>query len=287
MSRVTGVTLARTVGAVGLVLGTLAAASGPALATASRSQGGFRCTVVGNAHANRLVGHSGDVVCGMGGNDVLIAKGPGRIVLIGGAGNDVLVASKTGRGHDILLGGPGKDRLAGGSGWSSLQGGIGSDRLTAGSGAKQQLDGGPGADSVSCAGSQGSVTVVGDDKSEGDQRSSDCKGDSVDSASQEWAGTVTATDGTTTMTITWTAANDEAQTWLAANGSPKSVTFDISSASIERDGGGPVQVGDGVEVAANPPSSRTTLAAIDVQAGSGGDDNQGDDDNQGSQGGDS
>src|SRR5665811_1841285 len=65
-------------------------------------QDGHTCTVVGTAGNDNLVGHAGDVVCGLGGNDTLTAVGAGTIILIGGKGNDKLVGSTTPVATDIL-----------------------------------------------------------------------------------------------------------------------------------------------------------------------------------------
>ena len=66
------------------VAGAAAAHSGPI------TQDGYVCTVVGTNKADTLVGHTGDVVCGLGGNDHLTAVGGGTIVLIGGKGADAV-----------------------------------------------------------------------------------------------------------------------------------------------------------------------------------------------------
>src|SRR5260221_5672423 len=69
---------------------------------------GRRCTVWGGRGNDRLVGHFGSVVCGLGGNDKLIAAGR-HVTLIGGAGNDTLIGSR--QGHDVLLGDGGNDTI--------------------------------------------------------------------------------------------------------------------------------------------------------------------------------
>jgi hypothetical protein len=270
--------------AVGLTIGSLGAITSIASSSVGASRvvtrDGFKCTKVGNGVHHRLVGRAGQVVCALGGNDTLIAVGPGRVVLIAGSGRDTLIASSNRHSHDILIGGTARDRFQGGAGWDNLQGGSAANQFLAGRGTDQLLSGGTASNSYDCSsGSGGTVTVVEDQNAQGSQ-DDDCQGEDVQTATQEWTGTVTSTDGKTTMTITWSDANDAAQSWLSSNANPKSVTFDISSAIIERDGGGPVQVGDGVEVSSNPPTTGTTLVAVAVQAGSGDDNNQGDD-NQG------
>lgn len=239
---------------------------------------GFRCTKASNGIHHVLVGRSGQVVCALAGNDTLIAKGPGHIVLIAGSGHDTLVASSSRHGHDILIGGSGTDQFKGGKGWDNMWGGTKSNVFSGGTGNDQVFNGGPTQNTFNCDESSNvRVIVVKDTAAKGSQ-DDDCQGADVSSATLEFEGTVTATDGTTTMTISPSDENDAAQAYLTGLGNPKTVTFDITHAQIERDGGGKIQVGDGVEVASN--LNGTALVAVSVQAGSGGDDNQGDD-NQG------
>jgi len=237
---------------------------------------GFRCTKVGNGVNHVLVGRKGQVVCAGSANDRLIAKGPGHIVLIAGSGHDTLIASSSRAGHNILIGGAGRDTFKGGRGWDNMWGGRSANTFNGGTGNDQVFNAGPSANTFNCD-SQSSVTVVLIKDSAKGAQDDDCQGAHVSDATQRWEGTVTSTDGTTTMTITVSDSNDAASTWLAANGGGTSATFDITNAHIERDGGGNVQMGDHVEVGSNPPASGTTLLAVSVQAGSGKDDNQGDD----------
>ena len=255
-------------------VGLTASASGAHASThKSVVRDGFLCTVVGTRHADRLVGHAGDVVCGLGGNDTLVASGPGKVVLIGGPGRDTLVGSTDPSSDDVLLGDSGNDTLEGGDGQDSLDGGSGSDTIDAGDQGNDIIDGGSGNDVIDCGSGSSVVTVVSDssegdqgqnDDSQGDQENSDCQGSNVDAASQEWQGTVTSTDGATTMTVQWSDVSDAAQAWLASNGDPATVTFDLTGATIEVDGGGSLAVGDTVEVAAT--ANGAVLTAVDVQA---------------------
>ena len=126
---VSRVLIAGALGFSGVAVSTLTASAAKALKV-----DGFTCTVVGTNGPNHLVGHNGDVVCGLGGNDTLTASGPGTVVLIGGAGNDHLIASKSLNSHDTLIGDSGSDTLSGGGGNDTLSGGPGNDTLSGGTG---------------------------------------------------------------------------------------------------------------------------------------------------------
>jgi hypothetical protein len=90
-----------------------------------------------------------DVICGLGGNDVLRGKFEGDI-LDGGRGKDILRGGnhqdtlKGGRGADRIRGRRGDDKLRGGGGVDQLWGGFGDDKLRGG-GRPDFCDGGPGA----------------------------------------------------------------------------------------------------------------------------------------------
>jgi hypothetical protein len=193
------------------------------------------------------------------------------VLLIAGHGKQRLVASNDANAHDVLIEGTGRDTVVVGNGGDDI------------------VEEGTSPDSVSC-GSTGTVTVVddnqgnddnqGDDDSQGNNNDDsqgdnnnqgDCEGDSnVASASMEWEGTIAAPPTSTTLTVQWTDVNDGAQSWLNTQPPPppNPVTFDISSASIELDGGAPLAVGDEVEVASNLPNASTPTepVAVDVQA---------------------
>jgi len=221
--------------------------------------------MVATKHHRRLTGRAGAVVCGVSGNDVLRAAGPGRVVLIAGPGRDRLVASSAAGSQDTLIGGSGRDTLvAGSSGDDVLEAGTGDDSIDCGNGGDTggNSGGGTGTDESARHGSA-QVTVVGADSGD-DTENSDCQGGGTDSAALEFQGSVNSTDGSTTMNITYNDVSDAAQAWLDANGDPTSVDISLVGASIEVDGGGSLAVGDDVEVAAN--ANGTALVAVDVQA---------------------
>jgi Ca2+-binding RTX toxin-like protein len=131
---------------------------------------GHRCTVWGGATTNdRLVGsHNGDVVCGLGGHDELVAAA-NDVTLIGGPGNSRLkVLPGTGNG-DVLIDHFGNDVFKAGAGTETLDGrGSAGDRMTAGTGNDvllggngfNHLRGGPGRDTL-IGGNGGNVLIAG------------------------------------------------------------------------------------------------------------------------------
>ena len=223
---------------------------------------GHTCTVVATRHRPKVVGHAGDVVCGLKGNDTLTAAGPGVVFLIAGRGKDTLVASSDPNAHDTLMGGSGRDTINAGSG--------GDDVVVTGS----------GSDNIDCGSGGSTVTIVGDDQ--GDNENQDCQGDNSDSAALQFEGTVNSTDGTTTMSVSVSDSSDAATAWLGANPScdPSALTFDLTGASIEVDNGGPLVATDDVEGEANAPANGCTLTAVSVQAHAGDDNSQGDNNSQ-------
>lgn len=242
---------------------------------------GHTCTVVASGRHRKVVGHAGDVVCGLRGNDTLTAVGPGTVYLIAGRGRDKLVASNDPNAHDVLVAGTGRDTIVTGTGGDDIvEEGPGTDTITCGTGGSVTVvddnsasdtqgdsSAGSASESNKANGTQGSGTGTG----QGD--SQDCQGDNGDqSATLEFEGTITALPTPTTMTVQWSDVSNGAQAWLDSQtpADPAVVTFDVSTATVEVDGGGPLAVGYDVEVAANPPSSGTTLQAVDVQASAGG-----------------
>lgn len=236
---------------------------------------GHICTVVATKRHRRVVGHAGDVVCGIRGNDTLVARGPGMVFLIAGPlkkhhrtaahlaaagaprrlrlGRDTLIASSSPGAQDILIGGSGRDTFKTGTAGTDL------------------VQPGTGPDTIDCT-AGATITIAGD--AQGDQEDG-CQGQNVQDAVTEWEGTVTAIPSATTMAVQW-AHQDGADAWLAANGNPNPVTFDISSATMENEDNAPLAVGDQVEVAADLPTSGTTLVAVSVDAEQGDNNSQGD-----------
>lgn len=136
------------VGLGGLLIST------PAAQATAYTSTGVRCSVVGTAGDDRLVGtDSRDVICGRGGDDTLLARG-GNDLIDGGPGADTLNGEA---GDDRLLGAGATDELTGGTGNDTLVGGIGGDDLSgtagqdvlAGQEGNDDLDGGADADSIS------------------------------------------------------------------------------------------------------------------------------------------
>jgi len=224
---------------------------------------GYTCTVVGTPGADKLTGKAGDVVCGLGGNDQLTASGPGLIVLIGGAGNDKLTASTSQSANDVLLGDSGNDVLIGGAGIDDLDGGSGQNTDTSGT-ATTTVDEESGATTLACASAAGTVVEVG---TSSDDHHGVCKvaKTSVYAAQAFLAGKISAVTATT-IDVTTTSVSSGAVAWLAANGNPATVTINVASAKIAREGGGALQVGDRVRAGVNLPVSGTTLSGLFVRA---------------------
>ena len=132
---------------------------------------GGQHTLTGTPRADVIVAtDEADTIDGRGGDDT-ICSGAGRDTVDGGSGDD-LIRGGAGRdrvrgesGNDVLLGGAGNDDLRGGSGADRLGGGTGADRVDGGSGndllddrklggyGKDRLLGGTGNDRVRTAGS--------------------------------------------------------------------------------------------------------------------------------------
>ena len=259
-------------GTVGLVTSVAGAGThGNRQASPAAVLHGHTCTVVATGRHRHVVGHSGDVVCGLRGNDTLTAVGPGTVYLIAGRGRDKLIASSDPNAHDVLIAGTGSDTIVAGTGGDDIvDEGTGNDTITCGSGGTVTV-----VDDNSQSDSQGDSSQgndnQGDDNSQGDNQ--DCQGDgNVQGASLDFGGTITMVDNTAkTMTVQWSDVNSAAQAWLDSQTppDPATVTFDISTATIEAGNGGTLVPGDDVEVAANPPASGTTPVAVDVQADTG------------------
>lgn len=265
--------LAATALVVGGTIGMASAASARAHATTRHSTHAkkavvlqhYKCTVVATKKHPSVVGHAGDVVCGLKGNDTLKAVGPGIVVLVAGPGKDTLIGSSDPGAQDKLVGGAGNDTLDAGSGGSDV------------------IDTGSGSDAIDCSSGTSTVTVVGDDQ--GDSENQDCQGDNADNAAMQFEGSVISVSP---LTMKTSDQNDSAGQWLQANPScnPASLVIDTSqNPTIETDSGGPIAVGDDIEVEANAPASGCSPVAVTIQAQSGDSSSQGDDNAQGEDGG--
>ncbi|MDP9068643.1 MAG: hypothetical protein M3N53_09930 [Actinomycetota bacterium] len=105
----------------------------------------LRCDIAGTPGADRLVGNrNAQVICGLGGNDTILA-GSGNDRVLGDGGNDVITGHG---GNDLLEGGSGNDKIAGKDGRDVLKGNSGRDILYGGDG-RDRCSGGPGRDKVS------------------------------------------------------------------------------------------------------------------------------------------
>ncbi|MEI7479454.1 MAG: hypothetical protein WCK25_04000, partial [Actinomycetes bacterium] len=224
---------------------------------------GYTCTVVGTPGADKLTGKAGDVVCGLGGNDQLTASGPGLIVLIGGVGNDKLTASTSRSANDVLLGDSGNDALIGGAGIDDLDGGTGQNTDTSGT-ATTTVEEETGATTLACASAAATVVEVG---ASSDDHHGVCKvaRSSVYAAQVFLSGKIAAVTATT-IDVTTTSVSSGGVAWLAANGNPATVTINVATAKIAREGGGALQVGDRVHAGVNLPANGTTLSGLFVRA---------------------
>ena len=102
----------------------------------------IRCDITGTSGPDRLVGNkNGQVICGLGGNDRIMAGG-GADRVFGDRGNDIVDGHG---GNDTIEGGPGNDTLRGSDGNDSLKGGPGRDSLYGDKG-RDRCSGGPGRD---------------------------------------------------------------------------------------------------------------------------------------------
>jgi hypothetical protein len=132
-----------------------------------------RDVIIGTDAADRIDGRGGnDTICAGRGNDT-VRGGAGDDVIRGGAGRDRLLGDS---GRDVLLGGAGNDDLRGGDGRDTLGGGSGADRVDGGAGndflddrklggdGEDRLLGGTGNDRIATAGSTGDNVDCGPGK---------------------------------------------------------------------------------------------------------------------------
>ncbi|HYU60239.1 MAG TPA: calcium-binding protein [Solirubrobacterales bacterium] len=116
-----------------LALAVILGASFVAGAVVGARQGGGH-VIRGTNKADRLVGTPGDdVILGLRGRDRIRAR-PGNDRVDGGGGRDRITGKK---GDDVLSGGPGKDRIRGGSGDDRLFADAGGALLIGGKGRDQ------------------------------------------------------------------------------------------------------------------------------------------------------
>lgn len=120
---------------------------------ALRASDGRMCTVVGTLGNDVLRSPAislAEVICGLGGNDVLrgsklqetLDGGAGNDLIVGREGNDRIFGSK---GNDTIVGGAGVDTIDGGAGRDAIDAGPGNDRIIGGLG-KDKINGGTGKD---------------------------------------------------------------------------------------------------------------------------------------------
>ena len=160
---------AKAAAAVSLTTGTIALTavltSGVGHAATPAVLQGHTCTVVATARHRHAVGHAGDTVCGLSGNDTLKAVGPGTVWLIAGPGRDKLIAARNSLANDVLLGGTGHDTV--------IVGDEGNDTFNDGT----------GTDTIDC-GTTGTVTINSDDSQTDDDNQGDDNSQGQDSDSQ-------------------------------------------------------------------------------------------------------
>jgi hypothetical protein len=216
-------------------------------------------TLIGGSGTNGLLAGSGTQFLYAGSHANLLRGGSGVDTLIGGRGKDLLIAGTGpttligGSGFQILAGGSGRDVYVGGTGHTSIKAGTGTEDILAANSSKTALD----------CGSSTSSTVSVD---RGDAVNDDCHGNGDHEGDyQFYAGTVTGVSGAE-MTVTYSVTNDVAQAWLAANGAPTTVTFDLSGAKVRSDTGSvSPAVNDCADTLATTPTSGLVLPAVFVE----------------------
>jgi hypothetical protein len=94
---------------------------------------------------------------------------------------------------------------------------------------------------------------------------SPARGESHPAEQVTFAGTIFKV-GLTSIEVTLTEVSNAAKTYLAANGNPTVVTVSVSTASVHRDHGGTLSVGDAVVVTTPTPASGTVFLATRLVA---------------------
>jgi hypothetical protein len=254
----------------------LIAGPGHASLTASSSTASVDVLIAGPGHDTLTGGAGTDTLVGGLGSDTLVAgsgteylyAGTGADRLVGGSGTDTLVGGpgrdtlEAGSGPSVLVAGTGTQTLSGGSGFDAYIGGTGRTAIRAGSGRDDLLASDSPRTSLDCGGA--SSSIVASDR--GDAGSADChvNGDH-EGTYQFYEGAVSSVSGAQ-MSVTYAFANDVATQWLGKNGSPTSVTFDLTNATVRSDTGSMTPaVGDCAAVLASTPASGVVLPAVFVE----------------------
>ena len=207
------------------LLWTMGAATSSLAASAAAGpivRDGHVCTVVGTSGPDNLVGHAGDVVCGLGGNDKLTAVGSGSVILIGGDGSDSLVGSSDPAAHDVLNGDMGRDHLVAHGGTNELHGGKGADVLDGAAGT-DVLTGGPGNDTL--------IAGTGDDMLNGGPGDDHLLGGSGSDSLNGGAGNDVLEAGDGSTSIDGGSGDDSID--CGTSGAPVSISHDGSDSENE------------------------------------------------------
>jgi Ca2+-binding RTX toxin-like protein len=137
---------------IGTVAVSLVASGAPALARTIPCAANSTC--LGTKKADTITGPAANILDGKAGNDRLYSGGASDV--IGGPGHDTLIAVGTYEqdgnrgGYNKLSGGPGNDTISApaGLGYNEILGGPGNDVIAARNGAPDDIDCGPGKDTV-------------------------------------------------------------------------------------------------------------------------------------------
>src|SRR5215213_9260453 len=138
---------------IGAVTVTLVVGGGPVLARSIPCAANSEC--IGTKKADTIKGPGNNILDGKGGDDELYSGGGSDVY--GGSGNDRLTAVGTvesegnSGGFNNLRGGKGDDKIKApaGHGYNDIFGGDGDDIIDAKNGAPDDIDCGPGKDTVS------------------------------------------------------------------------------------------------------------------------------------------
>ena len=147
---------------IGAVAATLVASGGPVLAGSIPCAANSECS--GTKQDDTIRGLGNNILDGKGGDDKLYSRGASDV--LGGPGNDSLTAvgaiesDGTSGGYNNLYGGKGNDviKAPAGFGYNAIFGEDGNDVISAKNGAPDDIDCGPGKDTVSYDAALDSVT---------------------------------------------------------------------------------------------------------------------------------